>query len=192
MTYSDIMKPKNFIYALIYDFFLVIFSFFLIVFSSRVVIPLPFTPVPITMQTFAVLLSGIILGSKNGVISVLIFIFSGIAGLPVFAAGNSGIFYLSGPTGGYIIGFIIASFLTGFFAERDWDRKIHRSFFLMFAANISIYIPGLIWLGRFTGYRYVLHLGFFPFIIGDIIKIIFATIILHSRWGIVKIKKEKL
>lgn len=186
MTYSDILRPKKLVYVFIYDVLLILSFSFLIAVSSRIVIPLPFTPVPITMQTFAVLLSGIVLGSKKGVISVLLFIISGIAGLPVFASGNSGILYLLGPTGGYIFGFIIASFITGFFAEKGWDKSFHEAFLFMLTGNLFIYIPGLIWLGRFTGYRNVLQLGFFPFIIGDIIKILTATIILHSRWGIKK------
>lgn len=186
MTYCDVIRPRKFVYALLYDFILIIFCSFFIALSSRIVIHLPFTPVPITMQTFSVLLTGIILGSKKGVISVLLFLILGISGLPVFASGNSGILYLYGPTGGYIFGFIIAAFTTGFFAERGWDRKIHKTFFCMCISNLLIYIPGLAWLGRFTGYNNVFNLGFFPFISGDIIKILFATILLPSGWKVIK------
>ncbi len=186
MTYSDIIRPKKIVFAFVYDIILVIFCSFLIAFSSRIVIPLPFTPVPITMQTFSVLLTGSILGSRKGLISVIVFILSGIAGLPVFASGNSGILYLSGPTGGYIFGFILAAYFTGFFSEKKWDRKMNTTLLSMLIGNILIYIPGLIWLAKFTGFKYVLKMGFYPFIIGDIIKILFAIILLPSGWKILK------
>uniref|UniRef100_A0A7C4UFF7 Biotin transporter n=1 Tax=candidate division WOR-3 bacterium TaxID=2052148 RepID=A0A7C4UFF7_UNCW3 len=188
MTYVDVVKPKNFVLAFFYDIFLIISCSSLIAFSSRIFIPLPFTPVPITLQTFSVLITGALLGSKRGLLSVILFIISGIAGLPVFAKG-SGFLYLLGPTGGYIFGFLIASFTTGFFSQIGWDRSFHKTFFSLFIGNILIYIPGLIWLGRFTGYNNVLKMGFFPFLIGDIIKIGIGTFVLPSGWII--LKKER-
>jgi biotin transport system substrate-specific component len=148
-------------------------------------IPLPWTPVPITGQTFAALLAGILLGQWWGGISMLIYAGLGTAGLPWFYGWSGGLSHLAGPTGGYIIGFILAAFFIGHFSDKYVKaRKFTRMLGLMLAANfVLIYIPGLVqlylWLhlveGNAVSIYAALTMGLFPFIAGDIMKAIAAA-----------------
>jgi biotin transporter BioY len=140
-------------------------------------------PVPITMQTLIVLLSGALLGSKRGVLSQIIYLFLGLAGIPWFSRGG-GMTYIFSPTFGYIIGFILAAFFVGFLSEKGFDRKIEKAISAMLLSNILIYLPGLLWLTKFVGFERVLAVGFYPFIVGDLIKIFLAGLILPSAWKI--------
>jgi len=142
-------------------------------------------PVPITGQTFAVLLSGALLGAKKGALSQVFYLLGGLAGIPWFARGG-GISYLMSPTFGYIIGFVLASFFVGFLCERGFDRKIETAILAMLVGNVLIYFPGLLWLARFVGFEKVLLIGFYPFIVGDIIKLFLASLILPLSWKIIK------
>jgi biotin transport system substrate-specific component len=154
---------------------------------AQVRIPLPWSPVPITGQTFAVLLAGVLLGRWWGGISLAIYAGLGAAGLPWFQGWGSGVGYLAGPTGGYIIGFILAALFLGYFTDR-YIRS--RSFFVMlglmlFASLILIYVPGLIQLGLWLNwvkgepatFTALLGMGALPFIAGDIIKSVAAAAI---------------
>ncbi|MCK4798861.1 MAG: biotin transporter BioY [Spirochaetes bacterium] len=146
---------------------------------------LPWSPVPISGQTFAILMSGIILGAYWGGISQIIYVLIGIAGVPWFAVGTSGINVLFGPTGGYIIGFILASFFLGHFVDKHIKaRNFLPMLILMLIANfILIYVPGLLqlrlWLktvkGAAPSIQALLLMGLVPFIIGDVLKIILAS-----------------
>ncbi|SNB53159.1 biotin transporter BioY [Thermoflexus hugenholtzii] len=153
---------------------------------ARVEIPLPFTPVPITGQTFAVLLVGAALGSRRGALSMAVYLLEGALGLPVFAGGAAGLARLRGPTGGYLIGFIAAAFVTGWLAERGWDRRPVTTALAMLAGNAVIYLFGLPWLawfvGGFLGPKGALALGLLPFVPGDLIKLLMATIAFPSAW----------
>jgi len=141
--------------------------------------------VPITMQTFGVLISGALLGAKRGALSQIVYLLFGLLGVPWFARGG-GIGYIFSPTFGYIVGFVLAAFVVGLLCERGFDRKIKSAILAMFIGNILIYIPGLFWLGKFVGWRKVLSVGFFPFVVGDILKIILAGTILPFAWKIFK------
>jgi len=116
---------------------------------AKVRISLPFTPVPITMQTFAVLSAGLLLGRTLGSASMALYLMLGVAGLPLFSLGG-GLSYLAGPTGGYLIGFLLAAYLIGCLTERGWDRSYRRCLAAMLAGELAIYLPGLLWLSRFT------------------------------------------
>lgn len=140
--------------------------------------------VPITMQTFAVLLSGALLGSKKGALSQLTYLFLGFAGIPWFARGG-GMGYIMSPTFGYILGFVLVAFVIGFLCERGFDRKIQTAILAMIIASVFFYIPGLLWLSRFVGFEKVLSIGFFPFILGDLLKISFAGLLLPLFWKII-------
>jgi len=139
-------------------------------------IPLPFTPVPITLQTFFVLLSGLFLGGALGAASQLSYIFLGVLGLPLFTGTGSGLIYLFGPTAGYLIGFVFASFFIGRFIK--YSRN---SFFLTFlflcAADIILLASGVIWLKIIFGYSLtkLLLIGFIPFLPGDLLKAFLAA-----------------
>lgn len=140
----------------------------------------PFTPVPITGQVFAVVLAGVLLGKMGG-ISQIMYVGLGVMGIPWFASFNSGILYLTGPTGGYIIGFILAAFFIGYMVDRYMQsRKFTGMFALMlFSTFILIYIPGLIqfylWTGASIGVWELLTLCVFPFIAVDIVKTVIAA-----------------
>jgi len=154
--------------------------------AAQVSIPLPFTPVPITGQTFAVLLVGAALGSRRGAASMALYLAEGLAGLPVFAGGKAGLAVLLGPTGGYLIGFIAAAFVTGWFAERGWDRRPLTTTLAMVLGNVVIYLFGVSWLSVFVGVAKAPLLGMIPFLPGDLLKIVLATIALPGAWWILR------
>jgi len=142
-------------------------------------------PVPITMQTFAVLLSGALLGSKKGGLSQLTYLLMGLLGFPWFARGG-GISYILSPTFGYILGFVFATYLIGYLVEKGWDRNIKTSFLAMAIGNIVIYIPGLLWLAKFVGFKKILQIGFYPFVLGDTLKLLLAGSILPLGWKVIQ------
>lgn len=154
--------------------------------SSRIVIPLPLTPVPLTGQSFAVLLTGALLGSRLGPVAVLLYLVEGAAGLPVFFGGSSGPGHLAGPTGGYLVGFALAAWVVGGLAERGYDRRYASSLLMMAGAQLVIYLCGLVWLSRFVLPEQVLRLGLFPFLVGDALKLGLASACLPWAWRVVR------
>ena len=190
MTFADVLQP-SFIRlrhrpVLLYDVALMIGGSLFVALSARIAISLPFSPVPITGQTLAVLLVGALLGSRRGACSLLLYLLEGAVGLPVFAGGIGGPAHLLGPTGGYLIGFAGAAFVAGLLAEQRWDRRVQSNALAMFLSNLVIYAFGLPWLAHFVGADKVLALGFYPFIAGDLMKLALATIFLPSGWKIVE------
>jgi len=141
-------------------------------------------PVPLTGQTFAVLLTGALLGSRRGALSQLSYLAIGATGIPYWFAlgGPPGIARLVGPTGGYLIGFVAVAYLVGWLAERGWDRRIWTAALAMLAGETVLYVFGLTWLVRFVPIGKVLQVGLYPFIIGDLIKVAAAALILPSAW----------
>ena len=153
---------------------------------AQVRILLPFGPVPVTGQTFAVLMIGALLGSRRGCLAVLAYLIEGVAGLPVFAFGG-GAAALAGPTGGYLMGFLPAAYLTGLLAERGWDRRIGTTVLAMVIGNVVIYACGLFWLCCLMGLSMkVLTAGLYPFVAGDLLKVIMAAILLPSGWKLLE------
>lgn len=153
---------------------------------AQIVIPLPFTPVPITGQTFGVLLTGALLGSRRGALSVVLYLLEGVLGLPVFAGGASGPGRLLGPTGGYLLGFVAAAWVTGYLCERGWDRRVLSATLAMGIGNGVIYLFGLLWLAYFVGPGRALMAGLWPFIPGDVVKIAMAAFALPPGWALVR------
>lgn len=152
--------------------------------SAQVLIPLPFTPVPITLQTFAVLLLGAGLGSKRGLFSQMLYLLVGAVGLPVYAGQTAGLATLFGPTMGYFFGFMVAAYLTGRLAEKQWDRS-PKAVGAMILGELAIYACGLAGLGLAVGYGPKLFvLGLFPFLIGDALKLLAASGLLPLVWRI--------
>ena len=155
---------------------------------AQVKIPLGFTPVPITGQTFAVLLVGAALGSRRGAAAMLLYLVAG-SWLPFYAGGASG-FVWSIASGGYIVGFIPAAYVVGWLAERGWDRKVW-ILVAMLAGNIILYLPGLLWLSRFVLPEWAcgntLNCGLYPFILGDLIKLYVASLLLPGGWALVNL-----
>lgn len=141
-------------------------------------------PVPVTGQTFAVLLTGALLGSRRGALSQLSYLAIGATGIPFWFAlgGPPGIARLVGPTGGYLIGFVAVAYLVGWLAERGWDRRIWTAALAMLAGETVLYVFGLTWLVRFVPVGKVLQVGLYPFAIGDLIKVAAAALMLPSAW----------
>ncbi len=157
----------------------------LIALSAQLRFILPFSPVPITGQTFTVLLLGALYGSKRGPATVMTYFALGVMGLPVFAGGAFGIARLVGPTAGYLVGFLAAAFIVGLLSERGWDRKPWTTAASMIIGNGIIYMVGVLWLSRFVGWQAVLSTGFLPFLAGDALKIALATILLPAGWKLI-------
>lgn len=154
---------------------------------AQVKIPLPFTPVPLTGQTFAVLLAAAALGSKRGAASMAFYIALGAFGLPVFAGGAAGMAYLGGATFGYLVGFVAAAYVVGFLAERGLERNLRTSILPFLAGTIVIYLCGAAWLSFILGGLQKAFLaGVLPFVIGDAMKAAAAALSLPAAWKLVK------
>lgn len=173
-----IVRPR----ALWQEGLLVLGGSVLIGLMAQVAIPLPFTPVPITGQTFAVLLVGALLGSRRGALSAGLYLAEGALGLPVFAGGSGGLARLFGPTGGYLLGFVVAAGVVGWLCESGWDRRLPTAILAMLIGNGLIYLFGLPWLARFVGPERALAAGLWPFLAGDLIKIALAALALPLAW----------
>lgn len=160
---------------------LVVLGSLFIAICAQINIPLPL--VPITLQTFAVLAVGAAFGMRLGAATLALYVLEGTLGLPVFAEFKYGPAVLMGPTGGYLIGFIIAAALVGWFAERGYDRRVLAMFGVMLLGAAVLYIPGLLWLAQFTGYQTVLDLGLYPFLWGDLVKAALAAVAFPTAWS---------
>lgn len=155
--------------------------------SSRVAFVLPDNPVPITGQTFGVLLVGGALGSRRGLASVALYVLIGLIGLPFFAEGKGGVAVILGATGGYIVGFLVAGSLVGRLAELGWDRRIIGALGAMAIGNVVIYLVGVPWLMAVAHYDLPTGIakGLTPFLIGDAIKLVLAAAAFPVAWWIV-------
>ena len=153
------------------NIFTIILGSFLIAILAQVSIPIPFTPIPITGQTIGVILVGGLLGARRGAMAVLTYLMEGAIGLPVFAQMKAGAHVLVGPTAGYLWGFVFAAFLIGYLAEKGWTVKPASSFFSCFAATTLILVLGTLYLAAFSvGFNEALIMGFYPFLVGDVVK----------------------
>ena len=169
------------------DVILVLLGALLVAGLAQIEIPLPFTPVPITGQTFGVLLVGAALGSKRGAASLISYLVLGTIGLPFFAGGAHGVNILIGATGGYLIGFIIAAYVIGFLAEKGLERSVRTSIVPFFVGTVIIYVFGIAWLTAVLGsFSEALVAGLLPFLIGDAIKLIAASLALPAAWKLVR------
>ncbi len=154
----------------------------LLVACSYVSFPLPFSPVPITGQTFGVLLLAMGLGRVRGTGIVLAYLLEGAAGLPVFAGGAAGLPVLFGPTGGYLLGFLAAAYVVGWLGEKGWDRSLILSVGAMLVGYAIIFAGGLAWLARFVPSGALLNMGLTPFLPGMLVKVGLAAWILPLVW----------
>ena len=187
LTIADVVRPSDERLAVSYDIGLVLAGSAWIALCTQIAFG---QPVPVTGQTFAVLLAGAVLGARRGALSVLAYIAEGLAGLPVFAQGKAGLLALAGPTGGYLVGFVAAAYVVGLLAQRGWDRRPATTALAMIVGNLILYSFGLAWLfclsSIFTKQLSagVLSVGLYPFLLGDIIKIGIAVAILPLVWKI--------
>ena len=205
-TLIDSLLPGR---SLLADVSLIVgFAMFTAVFA-QIAIKLPFTPVPITGQTLAVLLTGGALGANRGAASLALYMLVGMVGLPVFAPslGEGTVVHFILPwegsnalvwniaSGGYIVGFVGAAWLVGRLAERGWDRS-WRVLLALLAGNVVLYVPGLLWLGWWavdnewtSGAKIIpdtLQWGLWPFVAGDLAKLYVASVALPGAWALVR------
>ncbi|MEO1226793.1 MAG: biotin transporter BioY [Pseudomonadota bacterium] len=152
-------------------------------------IQVPFYPVPMTMQTFVVLVIGMAFGWRLGGATILLYLAEGAVGLPVFAGTPErgiGLAYMMGPTGGYLVGFFFSALVVGWLAERGWDRRVIPTLAAMVAGTAIIFALGVLWLGAFIGWdQPVLDLGLVPFLPGAAFKIALAAAVLPAIWRLV-------
>jgi biotin transport system substrate-specific component len=161
--------------------------------AAQISIPLPFTPVPFTLQPMVVLLGGAALGARLGMASQVLYLVAGIAGLPVFAASAvlpQGALRLMGPTGGYLMSYPFAAFMTGWLAERGFDRRYVTSMIAMACGLAVVFACGVTWLALFArpagaGFSAALRTGLYPFLPADILKVFAAAAVMPGVWRLV-------
>ena len=179
----EIVKSQN--YKILKYVLIIFLGSILLAISSK--IKIPFYPVPMTMQTFVVLIIGITLGWKIGLATISLYLFQGILGLPVFSGTPEkgiGLIYFTGPTMGYLLGFLVAAFLAGKF---NFDNNLIKNFLKLTFATSFIYILGMFWLGTLIGWdKPIFKLGAQPFLLAELFKILLATFAINQ---IKKIKK---
>jgi len=152
-------------------------------------VKIPMWPVPVTMGTFGVLAIGAAYGQRLGLITILGYLAIGALGFDVFASSSaetSGLAYMMGGTGGYLVGYALAALAMGVFARRGWDRSVLWMAVAMLIGNAIIYVPGLLWLGQLYGWdKPILQWGLTPFLVGDALKLWLAAMILPAMWKLV-------
>lgn len=166
------------------DAAVVVVMSWMIALCAQVQIPLPFTPVPLTGQTLAVLYAGALLGSRRGAAAAGLYLLQGSCGLPFFAGGAAGLLHFLAPSGGYLAGFVPAAYVTGLLAERGWDRGPLKALAMMLLGSLVIFAFGLAGLSRFLPADQLLAQGLFPFLAGDLAKssLSAALLPLGRRW----------
>ena len=175
--------------ALVRDIALVVGSAALTGIAAQVLIVLPFTPVPISLQTFTVLLSGAALGPLRGGLGMSLYLVAGIAGVPWFSEQRSGLDF---PSFGYILGFVVAAILVGWLARRGLDRSVPGSVGIMVLGNLVIYAFGVTWLANSLAIDLptALEFGAWPFLIGDALKIALAAGLLPAAWWLARDRRS--
>lgn len=164
------------------DAFLVAAFSLLTALSAQVAIPLPWTPVPITGQTFGVLLTGALLGPRLGALALALYLVEGAAGLPFFAGGAGGAARLAGPTGGYLLSYPFAAALVGGLATHGWDRRPLTMLAAMLLGSLVVFTSGAGWLAHFVGPSRAFTAGVLPFLPGDVVKALLAAGLLPLGW----------
>lgn len=183
-TMISVLWPASGAQAWLRNLVLMVVGSLFVAASAQVQVPV--WPVPFTGQTFAVLVVGMAYGSRLGAATLALYLAQGAVGLPVFADFSTGYGVLIGTTGGYLAGFVLAAGLTGYLAERGWDRSVLQTGLAMVAGNLVIYLLGLLWLGTVVGWdKPLLEWGLYPFLIGDLLKVILAAICLPLAWRLV-------
>ena len=187
-TLVDVLLPRQ--HSWVFDAALVVVFSAFVGLTAQVAIPL--WPVPLTLTTLGVLFTGAVLGSKRGALALLLYLAEGAVGLPVFAGGAGGVACALGPTGGYLVGFVVAAGVVGLLAERGWDRRPIWAALAMVVGNLIIYVFGVTWLAVFLGdLGTALVQGMLIFIPGDLVKIVVATLALLAGWALVRRRRTE-
>jgi biotin transport system substrate-specific component len=188
LVLADRILPRH----LVTDITLVVLGAALVGGFAQLYVPL--WPVPVTGQTLAVLLVGATLGAVRGALAMVVYAVVGIVGVPWFSEAESGWQVIAGPTGGYIIGFVLSAFLVGWLSERQWDRKVLKALALFLGGSVAVFAIGLPWLSFVLGtdLATTLEYGLWPFIIGGLIKALLAAGLLPlAWWGAEKLSRSK-
>jgi biotin transport system substrate-specific component len=166
---------------------LIVAGALLIYLTARISIPVPGSPVPVTGQTFGVLLVGGALGFRRGIASTALYVLLGVVGLPFFAEGKGGLEVITGATGGYLVGFVVAGAIVGRLADLGWDRRLAGSVGAMVLGNAAIYAIGLPWLMVVTGesWTWTLDNGLWPYLAGDALKLVLVAVAFPAAWWVV-------
>lgn len=180
MLITNKLNTRSRTQSLATSFVIAIVGSVLLALLARLSIPVPFSPVPITGQTLGVLLLSGMLGSRLATMTVLIYLFEGAIGIPVFAGGALGLLYLLGPTGGYLLGFVIAAYLVGFLTEKGWNNKFSTTILSMTLGTAIILAFGVSWLSITAGLLNAINIGLIPYLPGAAIKISIAATIIYS------------
>lgn len=153
----------------------------------------PIGPVPITGQTFVVLLTGALLGSRLGAMTMIVYVIEGASGLPFFYGGGSGPGHLLGPTGGYLVAFPAAAFITGAFAEHGWDKRFSTAVVAMAVGSLVILLAGWAWFSvlTHTAPLAAFKVSVAPHLAGDVIKILLAAAALPAGWALLQRKASQ-
>ncbi|WP_428246843.1 biotin transporter BioY [Ferrovibrio sp.] len=145
-------------------------------------VQVPFWPVPMTLQTLAILAIGMAFGSRLGVATVLLYLAEGFVGLPVFAGAAAGPAYFAGPTAGYLIGFVASVGLVGWLAERGWDRSLLRCLIAMAVGHAVVFVFGVSWLATLVGVQKALAAGLYPFWAATLVKTLLGVAVMQAAW----------
>lgn len=183
LTLADAALPRA---GVLQNAALVVLASLLTAAAAQAEIRLPWTPVPITGQTFAVLLSGVVLGARRAFLAQMLYLLEGACGLPFFAGGAGGALVLAGPTGGYLVAFPFAALVTGVLAERAWDRRPVTMFAAMLLGSTVIFAVGLAQLSRFVPSGQLVATGLAPFVAGDVVKSALAALAFPVAWKFVR------
>jgi biotin transport system substrate-specific component len=183
----DAVAPREGTQLLLKQAALVVLGIAVLAMAAKIKVPM--WPVPITMGTFAVLTIGAAYGARLGLVTILGYMIIGALGFDVFAGSSAeaaGLTYMMGGTGGYLLGYVLATVALGWFAQAGWDRSAGKMALAMLAGNVIIYVPGLIWLGMLFGWdKPILQWGLTPFLIGDALKLALAAALLPALWKLV-------
>jgi biotin transport system substrate-specific component len=179
LTLADVAMPRA---GVLRNALLIAAASLLTALAARIAIPVPWSPVPLTGQTFAVLLSGAVLGARRAFLAQTLYLAGGAIGLPVFAGGATGFAIFAGPTGGYLLAFPFAAALVGALAQRGWDRRFVTMLAAMLLGSTVIFALGLIQLSRFVPQAQLLAAGLLPFLPGDVVKGVLAALAFPFAW----------
>ncbi|MGB7244943.1 MAG: biotin transporter BioY [Sulfitobacter sp.] len=186
---ADVFGPKTGTALRVKQAVLVVLGIAVLAIAAKIKVAVWPSPVPITLGTFAVLSIGAAYGARLGLVTIIGYMIIGALGFDVFASSSAeayGLSYMMGGTGGYLVGYVLATLALGVLATRGWDRSIGWMALAMLLGNLLIYVPGLLWLGTLYGWdKPILEWGLTPFVIGDLLKLALAALILPAIWKLV-------
>lgn len=170
MSQAIVRSKSNTLTTHVTNVFLLVGASLFIALCAKIKIPLFFTPIPMTLQTFAILLVGCTLGSKRGALALGLYLAEAALGMPVLTGINTGILSFIGPTAGFLAGFVLQAYLAGLYVEHFTKRRMSINFLVLGSICALQLAVGSLWLGTFVGWNNALAMGFFPFLTGELLK----------------------